>query len=490
MSVKRVRSLPLFPSVKEASSQAQGSYTQEEAARIRRPSERPDMEVDGTSSRPNTNKRSYVRPPVCTYYMEGRCNRNPCNFLHPDDPSAVASHTGSYNGKRSNFTPDDSSFQGGSTRRNVWGRLRGSKAGKVSAFGEARHGKARDKLCHFFLRGNCNKGDQCNYVHSYTNSDDISFMTQLSGHEKAVRAIALPAGSNKLYTGGQDGTIRVWDCDTGQVIMDAYNKKITVQSRGKTHILDVKLKGESIFIVLAFTITSVMKERSMFLQQFSDCFFDSLPSQSPPERPEDRAIDLVPGSSPPTRPPYRIVHVEGKKNVVADALSRKPQISDLSIPYHHELDDMKDEYANDEDFARIFEQSMDRQRHEHYFLKDGFMLMHGRARLKKGKERLFPKLNMRYYGLFQVCDKINDVAYRLKLPENWKIHNAFHVSLLRAYVGDVPEDMPTEEQLEVEELDEILVPEQTLAHKERKVKGKVARRYLVKFRNYPPMDAK
>ena len=54
----------------------------------------------------------------------------------------------------------------------------------------------------------------------------------------------------------------------------------------------------------------------------------------------------------------------------------------------------------------------------------------------------------------------------------------------------VPEDMPDEEQPEVEELDEILVPEQILAHKDRKVKGKVARRYLVKFRNYSPMDAK
>ncbi|MCO5549223.1 hypothetical protein L7F22_002689 [Adiantum nelumboides] len=78
---------------------------------------------------------------------------------------------------------------------------------------------------------------------------------------------------------------------------------------------------------------------------------------------------------------------------------------------------------------------------------------------------------------------------RLKLPENWKIHNA-HVSLLKPYVGDVPEDMPAEDQPEVEVLDEILVPEQILAHKERKVKGKVARRYLVKFRHYPPMDAK
>ncbi|MCO5588669.1 hypothetical protein L7F22_042628 [Adiantum nelumboides] len=36
------------------------------------------------------------------------------------------------------------------------------------------------------------------------------------------------------------------------------------------------------------------------------------------------------------------------------------------------------------------------------------------------------------------------------------------------------EDMPAEDQPEVEELDEILVPEQILAHKERKVKGKIS----------------
>ncbi|MCO5553245.1 hypothetical protein L7F22_006766 [Adiantum nelumboides] len=53
-----------------------------------------------------------------------------------------------------------------------------------------------------------------------------------------------------------------------------------------------------------------------------------------------------------------------------------------------------------------------------------------RLRKMKGKERLFPKLGMHYYGPFQVCDKISDVAYRLKLPEDWKIHNTFRVSLL------------------------------------------------------------
>lgn len=226
MSFKRVRSLPLFPSPKESSSLPNGSSTEAESGWSRGLSEKPAMEVDGMASR---NKRSYFRggaraQQVCTFWLEGRCNRNPCNFLHPEDPSAIASsnafnssnNTGSYNGKRSTFASDDSAFQGGGNRSNVWGRLRGSKAGKVSASGAARHGKSRDKICNFFLRGNCTKGEQCNFLHSFTNSEDISFMTQLSGHEKAVRAIALPAGSNKLYTGGQDNTIRIWDCDTGQ----------------------------------------------------------------------------------------------------------------------------------------------------------------------------------------------------------------------------------------------------------------------------------
>ena len=39
-------------------------------------------------------------------------------------------------------------------------------------------------------------------------------------------------------------------------------------------------------------------------------------------------------------------------------------------------------------------------------------------------------------------------------------------------------------------LTKFLIPEQIVAHKERKVRGKVMRRYLVKFQNYPAMDAK
>ena len=63
------------------------------------------------------------------------------------------------------------------------------------------------------------------------------------------------------------------------------------------------------------------------------------------------------------------------------------------------------------------------------------------------------------------------------------------MSLLKPFQGDVPEDLPVEEQPEVEELDEILIPEQILTHKDKKLRGRVTRRYLVKFKNYSPLHA-
>ena len=48
------------------------------------------------------------------------------------------------------------------------------------------------------------------------------------------------------------------------------------------------------------------RERHEFINNFADCFSDSLPGELPPKRPEDHTIDLVPGSSPPNQPPYRV----------------------------------------------------------------------------------------------------------------------------------------------------------------------------------------
>ena len=34
---------------------------------------------------------------------------------------------------------------------------------------------------------------------------------------QVVSGIAMPSGSDKLYTGSKDKTVRVWDCQSGQV---------------------------------------------------------------------------------------------------------------------------------------------------------------------------------------------------------------------------------------------------------------------------------
>jgi hypothetical protein len=51
------------------------------------------------------------------------------------------------------------------------------------------------------------------------------------------------------------------------------------------------------------------------------------------------------------------------------------------------------------------------------------------------------KLGPRYYGLYKILQKIGIVAYKLQLPSRARIHNVFHVSLLKKYDGPVPDQV-------------------------------------------------
>ncbi|KAK2642967.1 hypothetical protein Ddye_024730 [Dipteronia dyeriana] len=120
---------------------------------------------------------------ICAFWLKGRCTRNPCRFLHPDasiqPPTQVPLQH----------------FDGP---------------------------QPQIRVCDRWVSGSCAYGEKCRFLHTWFHSDEakhsFSMLTRLEGHKKAVTGVGLPSGSAKLYSGAKDGTVRVWDCNTGKCV--------------------------------------------------------------------------------------------------------------------------------------------------------------------------------------------------------------------------------------------------------------------------------
>ena len=101
----------------------------------------------------------------------------------------------------------------------------------------------------------------------------------------------------------------------------------------------------------------------------------------------------------------------------------------------------------------------------------------------------YKKLSARYCGPYPITKKLSDQAYELQLPSHVKVHNVFHVNLLKRYVLD--ENHILGDELPLVTKDGILdiTPKWILQTKECILRNKSIIEHLVKWTGYPKQDA-
>lgn len=168
--------------------------------------------VHRVSKRPEAsvfNRRSegyHVYNKVCIYWLEGRCNRNPCRFLHTesslqqprqtisaiydDDRHSVwpnTSQNSSYMSPKTgtNFTKGivDSEGKTGPETKKTVSISRGSGSEKKVTQ------KPQIKLCQYWVTNNCVHGDKCKDLHAWSFGDGFSMLAKLEGHTKVHNKI-------------------------------------------------------------------------------------------------------------------------------------------------------------------------------------------------------------------------------------------------------------------------------------------------------------
>ena len=100
------------------------------------------------------------------------------------------------------------------------------------------------------------------------------------------------------------------------------------------------------------------------------------------------------------------------------------------------------------------------------------------------------KLSPRYIGPFEIVERIGPVAYRLDLLEELsRVHNVFHISMLRKYISNPSHVL---EAPEIELRDDLSYeeqPVQILGREEKELRNKTISLVKVLWRNHRVEEA-
>eukprot|EP00253_Pinus_taeda_P034033 PITA_34033 len=101
----------------------------------------------------------------------------------------------------------------------------------------------------------------------------------------------------------------------------------------------------------------------------------------------------------------------------------------------------------------------------------------------------FAKLAPRYCGPFQVLARVGPVAYQIALPSHIRVHNVFHVSVLKKYIYD-PRHVVKWQDIQVEPEGEVLVElPSILDQREVQLQRRVISQVKVQWRHFGPEEA-
>ena len=95
----------------------------------------------------------------------------------------------------------------------------------------------------------------------------------------------------------------------------------------------------------------------------------------------------------------------------------------------------------------------------------------------------------RYCGPFEILSRIGQVAYQLALPPNLRVHNVFHISVLKKYVHDATH-MVSWNVVQVETEGEFLVePDCILRSREITLQNRTIGHVKVQWKHLSPEES-